>query len=59
VQGPDGKLLSRVVNPFITMRTSRKAGRGIALLKGACEKASGELEIETAKEETASLQLFR
>jgi hypothetical protein len=53
--GMDRELLGRVVNPFATTRTTRKVGMGVPLLKESCEKASGKLEIESAKGEGTTL----
>ena len=44
-RGMDAELLTRVGNPFVTTRTTRKVGLGIPLLKQNAEQAGGSLEI--------------
>ncbi len=44
-KGMDADLLARVVDPFITSRTTRKVGLGIPLFKEAAENCNGSLEI--------------
>lgn len=43
--GMDAGLLARIVDPFVTSRTTRKVGLGIPLLKAAAEACEGGLEI--------------
>jgi anti-sigma regulatory factor (Ser/Thr protein kinase) len=45
--GMDGDLLARVVDPFVTSRTTRKVGLGIPLLKAAAEMCAGTLTINS------------
>lgn len=47
--GMDRELLSRVMDPFATTRTTRKVGIGIPLLKASAEMSSGELIIDSVK----------
>jgi hypothetical protein len=44
-RGMDEQLLSRVTDPFVTSRTTRKVGLGIPLLKAAAEACNGSLRI--------------
>jgi hypothetical protein len=47
--GMDEDFLERVINPFVTTRTTRKVGMGIPLFKASAEQAGGELKINSAK----------
>ena len=44
-KGMDEQLLARIVDPFVTSRTTRKVGLGIPLLKAAAEACQGHLLI--------------
>lgn len=43
--GMDANMLARVVDPFVTTRTTRKVGLGIPLLKAAAEACNGLFSI--------------
>jgi hypothetical protein len=43
--GMDAEMVSRVTDPFVTTRTTRKVGLGIPLLKEAAEACEGFLKI--------------
>ncbi|MCX8024495.1 MAG: ATP-binding protein [Thermanaerothrix sp.] len=43
----DADMVARVVDPFVTTRTTRKVGLGIPLLKAAAEACNGNLTIES------------
>lgn len=45
--GMSAEMVSRVVDPFTTTRTTRKVGLGIPLLKAAAEACNGFLKIES------------
>jgi anti-sigma regulatory factor (Ser/Thr protein kinase) len=45
--GMDEEMVRRVVDPFVTSRTTRKVGLGIPLLKAAAEGCNGCLTIES------------
>ncbi len=45
--GMDAEMVSRVTDPFVTSRTTRKVGLGIPLLKAAAEACSGCLTIHS------------
>lgn len=45
--GMDAEMVKRVVDPFVTSRTTRKVGLGIPLLKAAAEACNGFLTIES------------
>lgn len=47
--GMDDEMVSRVVDPFTTTRTTRKVGLGIPLLKAAAEASNGGLTITSTK----------
>lgn len=44
-KGMDERVLNRVVDPFVTTRTTRVAGFGIPFLKAAAEECNGRLRI--------------
>lgn len=44
-KGMDAEMVARVVDPFVTSRTTRKVGLGIPLFKAAAEACNGRLEI--------------
>lgn len=45
--GMDAEMVARVVDPFVTSRTTRKVGLGIPLLKAAAESCNGGLAIHS------------
>jgi hypothetical protein len=45
--GMDADTVQRVVDPFVTSRTTRSVGLGIPLLKAAAESCEGFLEIQS------------
>lgn len=49
--GMDEDMLTRVIDPYTTGRTTRRVGLGIPLLKLACENTGGELKISSVKGE--------
>jgi anti-sigma regulatory factor (Ser/Thr protein kinase) len=44
-RGMDAQMVSRVTDPFVTTRTTRKVGLGIPLLKAAADACNGFLKI--------------
>ncbi len=46
-KGMDAEMVKKVVDPFVTTRTTRKVGLGIPLLKAAAEACNGYLTIES------------
>lgn len=46
--GMDAQMVTRVTDPFVTTRTTRKVGLGIPLLKAATEACNGFLTISSA-----------
>jgi anti-sigma regulatory factor (Ser/Thr protein kinase) len=46
--GMSAEMVERVVDPFVTSRTTRKVGLGIPLLKEAAEACNGGLTIQSA-----------
>jgi len=47
-KGMDEEMVARVIDPFVTSRTTRKVGLGIPLLKAAAEGCNGYLRINSA-----------
>jgi anti-sigma regulatory factor (Ser/Thr protein kinase) len=47
-RGMDDELVARVIDPFVTSRTTRRVGLGIPLLKAAAEACNGYLRINSA-----------
>jgi hypothetical protein len=45
--GMDAEMVARVIDPFVTSRTTRKVGLGIPLLKEAAEACNGFLRIQS------------
>jgi hypothetical protein len=43
--GMDAEMTAKVIDPFVTTRTTRKVGLGIPLLKAAAEACNGSLKI--------------
>ena len=48
-KGMDEEMVSQVIDPFVTSRTTRKVGLGIPLLKAAAEACNGFLTITSKK----------
>ncbi|MEA4845730.1 MAG: ATP-binding protein [Clostridiaceae bacterium] len=48
-KGMDKDFLEKVMDPFVTTRTSRKVGLGIPLMLAACKRCEGDLVIESEK----------
>lgn len=46
-KGMDAQTAARIVDPFVTSRTTRKVGLGLPLLKLAAESCNGGLEIQS------------
>jgi signal transduction histidine kinase len=46
-KGMDAETVQKVVDPFVTSRTTRKVGLGIPLLKEAAEACNGWLKISS------------
>jgi len=46
-KGMDKEMVQKVVDPFVTSRTTRKVGLGIPLLKAAAESCNGWFKIES------------
>ncbi len=45
--GMDEELQEKVIDPFVTSRTTREVGLGLSLFKAAAEQSDGKLEIES------------
>lgn len=48
-KGMDKDFLEKVMDPFVTTRTSRKVGLGIPLMQAACRRCGGDLFMESEK----------
>ncbi|NLM50178.1 MAG: ATP-binding protein [Clostridiaceae bacterium] len=46
-RGMDEELLKKVLDPFVTTRTTRKVGLGLSLFKASCEQAEGSLTVDS------------
>ena len=46
-RGMDAEMVKRVIDPFVTSRTTRKVGLGIPLLKDAAEACNGFFTIDS------------
>ena len=46
-KGMDAQTAARIVDPFVTSRTTRKVGLGLPLLKSAAEACNGGLSIQS------------
>jgi hypothetical protein len=46
-RGMDEQMLTRITDPFVTSRTTRKVGLGIPLFKAAAEACNGYLQISS------------
>lgn len=53
--GMSPEMVKRVIDPFVTSRTTRKVGLGIPLLKAAAEACNGGLEIQSTQGEGTTL----
>lgn len=47
--GMDGEMLKKVLDPFVTTRTTRKVGLGLSLFKAAAQRCEGDLIIDSKK----------
>ncbi len=56
-RGMDEQLLARVIDPFVTSRTTRKVGLGIPLLKAAAEACNGSLLISSTPGQGTRLEV--
>jgi anti-sigma regulatory factor (Ser/Thr protein kinase) len=46
--GMNEEMVAKIIDPFVTSRTTRKVGLGIPLLKAAAEACDGYLKIQSA-----------
>jgi hypothetical protein len=46
-KGMEPEFLKKVLDPFVTTRTTRKVGLGLSLFQQACLEAQGELRVES------------
>jgi hypothetical protein len=56
-KGMDAEMVQRVIDPFVTSRTTRKVGLGIPLLKEAAEACNEWLEIQSKLGEGTALRV--
>lgn len=45
--GMDEEMVARVMDPFVTTRTTRKVGMGISLLRSAAQATGGDVELRS------------
>ena len=57
-KGMDAETVNRVLDPFVTSRTTRKVGLGLPLLKAAAEGCNGDLTIESEPGVGTKIQVF-
>lgn len=55
--GMDADTVRKIVDPFVTSRTTRKVGLGIPLLKAAAEACNGEFSIQSEKGKGTTVQV--
>nr|WP_211213675.1 ATP-binding protein [Desulfomonile tiedjei] len=48
-KGMEPEFLKKVLDPFVTTRTTRKVGLGLSLFQQACQEAEGKLRVESVK----------
>jgi anti-sigma regulatory factor (Ser/Thr protein kinase) len=53
--GMSPEMVARVIDPFVTSRTTRKVGLGIPLLKAAAESCNGGMTIQSSLGEGTSI----
>ncbi|MBN2598805.1 ATP-binding protein [Labilibaculum sp.] len=56
--GMSEEVLSKVLDPFFTTRTTRKVGLGLSLLKQSAEQTGGKLEIHSKEGVGTELQVL-
>jgi len=56
-KGMDEETARRVVDPFVTSRTTRKVGLGLPLLKAAAESCHGDLVIHSKPDQGATVEV--
>jgi len=56
-RGMDAETAARVIDPFVTSRTTRKVGLGIPLLKAAAEACDGYLQISSTPDTGTLLEV--
>ena len=45
--GMDEEMVKKVIDPFVTTRTTRKVGLGISLLRSLAQQAGGDIKLES------------
>jgi anti-sigma regulatory factor (Ser/Thr protein kinase) len=56
-RGMDAEMVKKVVDPFVTSRTTRKVGLGIPLFKEAAEACEGGLDIQSEPGKGTGMQV--
>jgi anti-sigma regulatory factor (Ser/Thr protein kinase) len=56
-RGMDAEMVQKVMDPFVTTRTTRKVGLGIPLLKAAAEASNGNLTIASKPGQGTTLEV--
>lgn len=57
-KGMNKEMLSKVKDPFVTSRTTRRVGLGVSLLHQNCLNAGGELRIQSEEGKGTKLEAF-
>jgi len=57
-RGMEKEFLERVLDPFVTTRTTRKVGLGLSLLQQSAEEAGGRLTIDSTPGEGTTVKAF-
>jgi hypothetical protein len=56
--GMDPEFAAKVLDPFVTTRTTRKVGLGLSLFQQAARAAEGDLEIDSAPGAGTTVKVF-
>jgi anti-sigma regulatory factor (Ser/Thr protein kinase) len=57
-RGMSPEFLERVLDPFVTTRTTRKVGLGLSLFQQTAESAEGNLEIESVLGQGTTIKVY-
>jgi hypothetical protein len=57
-RGMAPEFLSRVLDPFVTTRTTRKVGLGLSLFQQAAQAAEGDLDVKSTQEVGTTVSVF-
>ncbi|MGV8147317.1 MAG: ATP-binding protein [Alkaliphilus sp.] len=57
-KGMDKEMLSKVLDPFVTTRTTRRVGLGLSLTKAAANQCDGDLVIDSIENEGTNVVII-